>query len=81
MPYVLMSIFYLVCLVSPFLSGLQPYSAWLLKILVVLLLVHFVEYLLVRKRLEQAGAKGNHFFGTMMIGFMYWRPLLKAESR
>lgn len=75
-------LFYLAALVSPVVTSLVPYSSILLAIAGILLLSHLVEYVMVRRRLEGVtpGPLG-HFGGTLLFGFIYWMPLLKAAGK
>ena len=56
----------------------QPYSQAALMLGIVILLLHFVEYLLVRSKVaERLGGKTG-FIGTMVFGFGYWLPVLRS---
>ena len=57
----------------------QPYSQAVLMLGLVILLVHFVEYLLVKSKVtERLGGKTG-FIGTMVFGFGYWLPVLRGK--
>lgn len=57
----------------------QPYSQAVLMLSLVILLVHFVEYLLVKSKVaERLGGKTG-FIGTMVFGFGYWLPVLRGK--
>ncbi len=56
----------------------QPYSQAALMLGTAVLLLHFVEYLLVRSKVaERLGGKTG-FIGTMVFGFGYWLPVLRS---
>jgi len=57
-----------------------PLQQWLVWLGVLLLVLHFVEYLIVRSRLTQRLDGGSGFIGTMVFGFAYWLPLLKEKQ-
>ncbi len=67
------------CILSLFSIIPQPYSQAVLILGTVVLLIHFVEYLLVRSKVaERLGGKTG-FIETMTFGFGYWLPVLKGE--
>ena len=45
-----------------------------------ILLVHFVEYLLVRSKVAERQQGNTGFVGTMVYGFGYWLPVLKRPQ-
>ena len=53
-----------------------PYAQTVLMIGAIVLLVHFVEYLLVRSKVAERQAGNTGFIGTMVFGFGYWLPVL-----
>ena len=55
----------------------EPYARTVLIIGAVVLLVHFVEYLLVRSKVAERQAGNTGFIGTMVFGFGYWLPVLR----
>ena len=44
----------------------------------VLLLLHFVEYLVLRGRIAARQGGDSGFLGTMAFGFGYWLPILRS---
>ena len=51
---------------------------WLLVILAV---VHFLEFIVKRDVMARAGGSmGNHFVQTMIYGFFHWKPLEDAQN-
>ena len=56
----------------------EPYARTVLMVGAIVLLIHFVEYLLVRSKV--AGRQGGNtgFIGTMVFGFGYWLPVLRS---
>jgi len=74
--------FYLIALASPVVPSLAAYATMLLAIAALLLVSHVIEYLVVRQRLEGvAPGPLGHFGGTLLFGFLYWMPLLKAAGK
>ena len=59
----------------------EPYSRYLLMIAAVLLLLHFVEYLLVRSRVAERLGGETGFIGTMVFGFGYWLPVIRRPQK
>ena len=54
-------------------------AQWLIGILVV---VHFVEFLLKRDVMSRAGGSmANHFVQTIIYGFLHWKPLEDAQNK
>jgi len=74
---VLLAVFWVAWIAS--LLSLIPslYGQPVLWIGSVLLLVHFVEYLLVRSKIADRQSSSTGFIGTMIFGFAYWLPLLR----
>ena len=71
---------YLVSLVSVMVPALQDYSQILLLVSGALLVLHVVEYVVVKKRLDACpGSTARHFIKTVLFGFTYWVPLLKKQ--
>jgi len=67
----LLLVFWAACILSLLSLIPEPYSRYVLMIAAVLLLLHLVEYLLVRSRVaERLGGKTG-FVGTMAFGFGY----------
>ncbi len=58
----------------------QPYARTVLIVGAVVLLVHFVEYLLVRKKVAERLGGNTGFIGTIMFGFGYWLPVLRPTQ-
>ncbi len=68
------------CILSLFSIVPQPYGQPVLMFGTVILLLHFVEYLLVRSKVaERLGGKTG-FVGTMVFGFGYWLPVLRLRQ-
>ncbi|NOR19080.1 MAG: DUF1145 domain-containing protein [Xanthomonadales bacterium] len=73
--------FWAVCILSLLSVVPEPYSRYVLIIAAVLLLLHFVEYLLVRSRVaERLGGKTG-FIETMAVGFGYWLPVIRHSQK
>ena len=56
----------------------QPYGQAVLMLGAVILLLHFVEYLLVRSKVAAQLEGKTGFIGTMVFGFGYWLPVLRS---
>jgi len=56
----------------------EPYARTVLIVGAVVLLVHFVEYLLVRSKVAERQGGNTGFIGTMLFGFGYWLPVLRS---
>lgn len=46
----------------------------------VVLVIHFVEYLLVRSKVAERQEGKTGFAGTMVYGFGYWLPILRRPQ-
>ena len=57
----------------------QPYSQAVLMLSLVILLLHFVEYLLVKSKVAERSGGKTGFIGTMVFGFGYWLPVLRGK--
>ena len=68
-----------VCVLSLLSIVPEPYARTVLIIGAVVLLVHFVEYLLVRSKVAERQAGNTGFIGTMVFGFGYWLPVLRLK--
>ncbi len=58
----------------------EPYARTVLMVGAVVLLVHFVEYLLVRSKVAERQGGNTGFIGTMVFGFGYWLPVLRSTQ-
>ncbi len=58
----------------------EPYARTVLIVGAVVLLVHFVEYLLVRSKVAERLGGNTGFIGTMAFGFGYWLPVLRSTQ-
>ena len=57
----------------------EPYAQTVLMIGAVVLLIHFVEYLLVRSKVAERLDGNTGFIGTMLFGFGHWLPVLRPK--
>jgi len=71
---------WLVCVLSLIALIPERYGQPVLWVGAAILLVHFVEYLLVRSRVADQQGGNTGFIGTMVFGFGYWLPVLKAPE-
>ena len=55
----------------------RPYGQPVLMLGTVVLLLHFIEYLLVRSKVAKRLGGKTGFIGTMVFGFGYWLPVLR----
>ena len=74
---VLLGVFWLAWIASLFSLLPDPFRQPVMWIGLVLLLVHFGEYLLVRSKVAKRQGGNTGFIGTMLFGFGYWLPILK----
>jgi uncharacterized protein YhhL (DUF1145 family) len=58
----------------------NPYGRYIVWIAGLVLLIHLLEYFLVRPRLAGLGVAKFSFFKTMLFGFTHWLPLLKHSG-
>ena len=58
----------------------EPYPQPVLMLGTVILLLHFVEYLLVRSKVAKRLGGKTGFIGTMVFGFGYWLPVLRLRQ-
>lgn len=77
-----MMVFYVLAICSPFVTAIQPLQPVLLPLCFIVLVIHLIEYLLLRKRFAKIETEDSHFLQTLLFGFIYWRPLFREiESR
>jgi uncharacterized protein YhhL (DUF1145 family) len=57
----------------------DPYGQPVMWIGVALLVVHFLEFLLVRSKMTELQDGKTGFIETMVFGFGYWLPVLKRK--
>jgi uncharacterized protein YhhL (DUF1145 family) len=57
----------------------EPYARTVLMVGAIVLLIHFVEYLLVRSKVVERQGGKPFFIGTMVFGFGYWLPVLRLK--
>ncbi len=55
----------------------SPYGRYIVWLAGLVLLIHLLEYFLVRSKLSGSESEKFSFFKTMLFGFMHWLPLLK----
>jgi len=77
----LLLVFWAACILSLLSVIPEPYSRYLLITAAVLLLLHFVEYLLVRSRVADRLGGKTGFIGTMTFGFGYWLPVIRHPQK
>jgi uncharacterized protein YhhL (DUF1145 family) len=71
---------WLACILSLVSLIPAPYGQTILWLGGVVLLVHFVEYLLVRSKVAERQEGKTGFAGTMVYGFGYWLPVLRRSQ-
>jgi len=74
---ILLGVFWLAWITSLLSLLPDPYRQPVMWIGLVLLVVHFGEYLLVRSKVAKRQGGNTGFIGTMLFGFGYWLPILK----
>ena len=68
-----------VCVLSLLSIVPEPYARTVLIIGAIVLLLHFVEYLLVRSKVAERQEGNSGLIGTMVFGFGYWLPVLRLK--
>jgi len=58
----------------------NPYGRYIVWLAGVVLLIHLLEYFLVRPKIAGSDAGKFSFFKTMLFGFTHWLPLLKHSD-
>lgn len=72
---------YCAALLSVFLEVLQPHSQMLLMATAVLAVVHGLEIVMMKKRLQALpGSTANHIVQTLLFGFLHWMPEFKKHG-
>lgn len=57
------------------------WEAGVMNVGLVLLALHALEFIIVYKKLKAIGhATAADLFWTLLLGFVHWRPLLKANA-
>ena len=70
------SLLYLALIVTALINPGTQIAHWIGWFFLALLAVHLGEFFLKRNVMQAAGGSmGNHFFQTMLFGFMHWKPL------
>jgi len=59
----------------------NPYGRYIVWLAGLVLLIHLLEYFLVRSRFTGPDAGKFSFFKTILFGFTHWLPLLKHSGR
>jgi uncharacterized protein YhhL (DUF1145 family) len=78
---VFMMVFYALVPVSLVWEVLLPYSNTMLIITAVLLVLHSLEFILMKNKLQALpGSVMTHFINTLLFGFNHWLPLMKAQK-
>jgi uncharacterized protein YhhL (DUF1145 family) len=75
----LLAIFWFAWVLSLFSLVPYPYGQPVIWVGVALLVLHFIEYLLVRSKMAELQGGKTGFVGTMVFGFGYWLPVLKKK--
>lgn len=73
---IIMSLIIVVLIVVALLNPGTQITQWIVWSLIVLLVVHFIEFLLKKNVMQAAGGSMlNHFLQTLLFGIIHWRPL------
>lgn len=71
----MMLLAFLVNSVMPFPGA---WGVWVMRVGVILMVVHSLEFVVVYKRLKAISrATAADFFWVLLLGFVHWKPLLK----
>ncbi len=69
--------FWLVVIVNIFMPFAAAAGQWIMWIGGAMLLVHLIEFVVMRKKLQNRGHSGvMNFVWIMLCGILYWKPLL-----
>ncbi len=74
-----LAIFWIAWVLSLFSLVPDPYGQPVIWVGVALLVVHFLEFLLVRSKMAELQGGKTGFIETMVFGFGYWLPVLKGK--
>ncbi|ETN91842.1 putative membrane protein [Gammaproteobacteria bacterium MOLA455] len=70
--------FWLVFTVNVFMPFAGAVDQWVMLIGLAMLIVHLIEFFVMRKRLQSHGLSGlMNFVWVMLFGLFYWKPLLR----
>ncbi|UVW34187.1 DUF1145 domain-containing protein [SAR92 clade bacterium H455] len=70
--------FWLVFTVNIFMPLAGAADQWVMLIGLAMLIVHLIEFFVMRKRLQSHGHSGlMNFAWVMLFGLFYWKPLLR----
>jgi len=59
----------------------NPYGRYIVWLAGLVLLIHLLEYFLVRSKFVGSEREKFSFFKTMLFGFTHWLPLLREPGR
>jgi len=59
----------------------NPYGRYIVWLAGLVLLIHLLEYFLVRSKFAGSESEKFSFLKTMLFGFTHWLPLLKNPGR
>ena len=70
--------FWLVFIVNIFMPFAGAVGQWVMWIGGAMLVVHLIEFVVMRKKLQDQGHSGLiNFVWIMLCGILYWKPLLR----
>jgi uncharacterized protein YhhL (DUF1145 family) len=70
--------FWLVFAVNVFMPFAGAVDQWVMLIGLAMLVVHLIEFFVMRKRLKSRGHSGlMNFVSVTLFGLFYWKPLLR----
>ena len=70
--------FWLVFMVNIFMPFAGAVDQWVMLIGLAMLVVHLIEFVVMRKQLQSSGHSGlMNFVWVTLFGLLYWKPLLR----
>jgi uncharacterized protein YhhL (DUF1145 family) len=70
--------FWLVFIVNIFMPFAGAADQWVMLIGLAMLIVHLIEFAVMRKKLRSRGHSGlTNFVSVTLFGVLYWKPLLR----
>ena len=70
--------FWLVFIINIFMPFAGAADQWIMLIGLAILIVHLIEFVVMRKKLQSRGLSGlMNFVWVTLFGVLYWKPLLR----
>lgn len=65
---------------SLFVPAMAGQSTILVSLVVLLLVIHLIEYVVLKDKLNAAASGKNHFFQTLLFGVAHTKPVLTQNK-